>query len=321
MRMLSPVFPVSRTPMSMRRLSIVPLAALLLLTLVAPSDATAQTPGRAAPALEFPAGARAVGLGGAAQIAVADPDHLFQHPAFLGSGGFRVTGWLADVDASYLSMSTGTNAFGGTIGFGVRAAEWDGVSPAASTGGLDGIIGSGSVGRSTTAVTLGYRRGIPFDLDLGVTASLVADRADGLRDRNFAIDVGLGSSLGPIDLALTARNLGADLQVGSETPLPARYELGAAAYGYQLGPLDLGVAGRVGVRDDDETVYGGGLEVGYYPIQGRTFIARIGGQNVPEGEGSPLTLGGTFRGDDLTIDYAWRDVDGVALHTITLGWR
>jgi len=305
----------------MRRLAPATLAVLTLLALVAPHDAVAQTPGRAAPALELPAGARAAGLGGAAQIRVSDPDHLFQHPAYLGSGGFRVTGWLVDVDASYLSMSTGTNAFGGTIGLGVRAAEWDGVSPEASAGGLDGIIGSGSTGRSTSAVTLGYRRGIPFDLDLGVTASLVSDRADDLRDRDFAFDVGLGSSFGPVDLALTARNLGADLQVGTEVPLPARYELGAAAYGYQLGPLDLGLAGRVGVRDDDEAVYGGGLEIGYYPIQGRTFIVRVGGQNVPEGESSPLTLGGSFRGDDLTLDYAFRDVDGQALHVITLGWR
>jgi len=305
----------------MRRLTAAPPLAIGLLALTLPHSLAAQTPGRAAPALELPAGARAAGLGGAPQIAVADPDHLFQHPAYLGSGGFRATAWLVDVDASFLSMSTGTNAFGGTIGLGVRAAEWDGVAPAASSGGLDGLVGPGTVGRSTSAITLGYRRGIPFDLDLGVTASLVSDRADGLRDRDFAFDVGLGRSLGPIDLALTARNLGADLQVGTEVPMPARYEFAAGTYGYQLGPLDLGLAARAGMRDDEEAVYGGGLEIGYYPIQGRTFIARIGAQNVPEGEGSPLTLGGTFRGDDLTIDYAWRDVDGTAVHVITLGWR
>jgi len=297
-----------------------PLFATVLLGL-GPTALFAQTPGRAAPALELASGARAAGLGGAAQLGVADPDHLFRHPAYLGSGGFRATAWLTDVDASLLTLSAGTSAFGGTVALGIRAAEWDGAAPAGSTGGLDGIVGPGDVGRSTTAATLGYRREVPLGLELGVAATLVADRADAVRARTVAFDVGVGGEAGPVGFALSARNLGADLEFGGDVPLPTTYELGAGAYGYRLGPLDLGVAGRLGVQDDDEFVYGGGLELGYYPIQGRTFIVRVGGQNVPAGEDSPLTLGGSFRGDDLTLDYAWREVDGDAVHVITLGWR
>jgi hypothetical protein len=300
------------------------LAAPLLLALwvALPAALSAQTPGRAAPLLELPAGARAVGLGGAAQLGAADSDHMFQHPAYLGVGGFRATAWLVDASGSAISLSTGTGAFGGRVALGVRAAEWTGVSPDASAGGLDGIFDTGDAGRSTTALTLGYARAIPFDLDLGVTATLVADRVDTSRPRTVAVDVGLGTEVGPLALALTARNLGNDLEFGSTAvPLPTRYEFAAGGYGQQLGPLDLGAAVRAGIRDDDEFVYGGGLELGYYPIQGRTFIARVGGQSVPEGDGAALTLGGSYRGDELTIDYAWRDVDGLAVHTITLGWR
>jgi hypothetical protein len=302
-----------------RRLASIVAVALLA---ISPGSTAAQTPGRAAPLLELPAGARAVGLGGAAQLGAADSDHLFQHPAYLGVGGFRATAWLVDASASALSLSTGTGAFGGRVALGVRAAEWTGAAPGESAGGLDGIVETGDNGRSTTALTVGYSRGIPFDLDLGVTATLLSDRVDASRARTVAVDVGLGTEIGPLALALTARNLGSDLEFGAtDVPLPARYELAAGGYGQQLGPLDLGAAVRAGVRDDEEVVYGGGLELGYYPIQGRTFIARIGAQNVPEGDGATLTLGGSYRGDDLTIDYAWRDVDGLAVHTITLGWR
>jgi len=64
------------------------------------------------------------------------------------------------------------------------------------------------------------------------------------------------------------------------------------------------------------------VELGYWPIQGRTFIARVGAQNVPEGEASPLSLGGSFRGDRIVLDYAFRPVDGFDdLHVITVGWR
>ncbi len=304
----------------MRRL----LLRSLLLLVALPVVAFAQTPGRAAPLLELPAGARAAGLGGASQLGVQNPDHLFAHPAFLGSGGFRLSGWAIDGGATIASLSAGTGAFGGRVGVGVRAAEWNGLDPSVTEGGPDDLANRTGVGRSTVAATLGYVRDAPFDLlglDVGVTATMLAERADGDRDRLASFDVGVGRGVGPLDIALSARNLGSDVEVASGAPLPVRYELAAGGYGHRLGPLDLGLAGRIAVRDDDEIVTGGGLEIGYYPVVGRTFIVRVGGQSVPDGEASPLTLGGTFIADDLTFDYAWRDVDGTSVHVISLGWR
>jgi hypothetical protein len=305
-----------------RLLSRAILFAVPLLSAYSPLDA--QTPGRAAPLLELAPGARAAGLGGAAQLGVQDPDHLFTHPAFLGSGGFRFTAWAIDGGATIASMATGTAAFGGTIGFGVRAAEWNGSVPVDGAGGLDELVSGGATGRSAVAATVGYRRDFPFDLlglELGATATLVSDRVDDTRDRGVSFDVGVGRGIGPLDISLAARNLGGELEIPAETALPARYELALGGYGHQLGPLDVGAAGRVGVRDDDEVVFGGGVEFGYYPVQGRTFVVRVGGQSVPEGDASPVTLGGTFRGDNVVVDWAWRDVDGSAVHVFTIGWR
>jgi hypothetical protein len=65
-----------------------------------------------------------------------------------------------------------------------------------------------------------------------------------------------------------------------------------------------------------------GLQVGYWPINGRTFVGRVGVQRVPEGAGSPLTLGVAYWGDDLALEWAYRsfgDVGGT--HRFTVRWR
>ncbi|MDT8369195.1 MAG: hypothetical protein RQ745_08295 [Longimicrobiales bacterium] len=297
------------------------LSALSILLLALPAlPLTGQTPRTAAPALELPAGARAVGLGGAAQLGVDDPDHLFSHPAWLGRAGFRVAGWIMDEDASIFTLATGTSALGGRVAVGIRAAEWTGVAPGTEPGGLDRFIGEGEVGRNTTAGTVGYARDL-LGVQVGVTATLLSERADEVRERDVAFDLGLGHEVAGVNLSAVARNLGRDLDFASEVALPTTYEVGAGTYGIVLGPVDLGAAARVGVREDDHVVAGGGLEIGYFPIQGRTFIGRVGVQSVPDGDASHVTLGGSFRGDELVIDYAWREVDGTSLHVITLGWR
>ena len=99
--------------------------------------------------------------------------------------------------------------------------------------------------------------------------------------------------------------------------------LGAGAYGRQLGPLDVGLAGHLSYASE-ETVYGGGLELGYWPISGRTFVARIGVQNAPEGSAAdPFTFGFAFWGDDLVLEWAYQgfgDLD-VGTHRFGVRWR
>jgi hypothetical protein len=74
----------------------------------------------------------------------------------------------------------------------------------------------------------------------------------------------------------------------------------------------------------DEVIPGGGLEVGYWPVRGRTFVARAGVRRVPEGEGSPFSAGLAFWGDDLVVEWAWRpfgDPVDEATHRFSVGWR
>ena len=73
------------------------------------------------------------------------------------------------------------------------------------------------------------------------------------------------------------------------------------------------------------TTLGGGVELGYYPIQGRTFVARLGFQDVPEdSEAAPVTMGFAFWADDLTIEWAFRpvsDADEGGTHRFGVRWR
>ncbi len=282
----------------------------------------AQTPARGPILFEFPLSAREVALGGAPQIGSADPNHLFSSPAMIGSGGFRVSGMPMGDHFSAISMATAFNAFGGGIAVGVRTLEYEDGPAGTTGGGIDPIISGGSVGYSTQAATLGYTRDY-FGFDFGVAGTLFSERSGADRERGYSVDIGVARELGDFDLSFTARNLGEATTIrGTEVDPPVNLELVAGAYGRQLGPLDLGAAARVARRDDEEFVYGGGLEVGYYPIQGRTFIARVGAQNVPEGQASPITFGGSYLGDDIVLEYAFRSVGELGgLHVFTVGWR
>ncbi len=299
-----------------RLLSLVAGAILIALPL------QAQTPARGPILFEFPISAREVALGGAPQIGSADPNHLFSSPAMIGSGGFRVSAMPLGDRFSAISMATAFRAFGGGIAVGVRTLDYQDVAGGNTRGGIDPIVTDGPVGYSTQAATLGYTRDY-FGFDFGVAGSFFSQRSGARREGGYSVDLGVARQLGDFDLSFTARNLGATTEIdGVEIDPPINLELVAGAYGQQLGPLDLGVAGRVGRRDDEEFVYGGGLEVGYYPIQGRTFIARVGAQNVPDGRASPLTLGGSYLGDSIILEYAYRAVNELeSLHVFTIGWR
>jgi hypothetical protein len=87
----------------------------------------------------------------------------------------------------------------------------------------------------------------------------------------------------------------------------------------------VGFAAKLGLVDD-EVIYGGGIEVGYWPIQGRTFVARLGFQDVPDGgDALPLTTGFAFQGDDIVVEWAYRpfsvDAPDGGSDRFSLRWR
>lgn len=301
------------------------LALILVATPVMASTALhAQAPSRGPVVADLGFGARALGMGGAFQPDEGDSDAVFVSPALASeTGGFAV-GWQRfDTESTALSVSAAREWFGGGVFAGVRTLDYAGAGgPGGYAGGVDPLLSEGGMGAAETAVTVGYGREV-FGLRAGIAGSYLLQRFGAGNAATLAVDLGVATDVGPGRLHLTARNLGGPTTWGElEVDLPATVAAGWGAYGRPVGPLDLGGAVDVARRADGEWLVGGGLEFGYWPVRGRTFVARIGARTVPEGEASPLTLGGAFWGDDLNLDYAFQAVDGTdGIHRITLGWR
>ncbi len=264
-----------------------------------------------------------MGLGQAFQAAP-DADAVFYNPALASRAeGFALgVHWLTDAARAF-TVSAAMPWWGGGVAVGLQSLEY-GVGGASSLGigGVDRLLTDGPTAVSELAATLAFGREF-FGVRVGAAARLVDQRVGGSRRQEIVGDVGLAHDLGPGTIALAVRHLGAsDLDAQTPWDPPTDVTLGWSAYGRQVGPLDLGVATAVTRRDDGEFLYGGGVELAYWPVRGRTFVARIGGRTVPEGDASPVTFGGSYWGDVLIVDYAFQPMDGGdGLHRFTLGWR
>ncbi|HSG48878.1 MAG TPA: hypothetical protein VLA43_13750, partial [Longimicrobiales bacterium] len=304
-----PVFP---------RLAILPLLALV--SALASSAVHAQTPGREPALLELIPGARSLALGMALQVSDRDPDLAFVHPALaVGAGGIRGGYTAFGHAAGGYTLSAGTDWFGGGVAVSLHSLEYlaDPGGPGLREAGLDDFLTEppSGAGVSESAATLTYARTL-FGVQVGVSGRFFSQRFAGRRSTGEAVDLGAATSVGPLKVALSARNLGGD------SDLPEELVLGAGAYGRPVGPLDLGAAAQLRYRDDGEVEVGAGLEFGYWPIRGRTFVGRVGVRNIPEGSARPVTVGGSFWGDSLVLDYAFQPMEGLdGIHRITVGWR
>jgi hypothetical protein len=304
-------------------------AAVVAATVTAPclpGHAAAQTPEREPAVLELAPGARALGLGLAPQIGADDPDLAFVHPALAtGLDGFHIGTSLFQGGGTGYSLSAATSDwFGGGVAASLHTLEYLSLGAGRRPGGLDPLFDEdeSGVGVSEMAATLTYARNL-FGVDLGVSGRVTTQRFDGSSITTAMADVGASLPVGPLTAALSIRNVGREPELAGESlRLPTEVVLGVGGYGAEVGPLDLGLAAQLARRDDGEFLYGGGLEVGYWPIRGRTFVGRVGFRSVPEGDASPVTFGGSFWGDDLVLEYAFQPVSGEdGLHRITVGWR
>jgi len=292
----------------------------------APAALSAQAEGVLPRITQMSASTRAMALGDSYMMDAGHADVIFYHPALLTRArgfGLDVQRWGSN--SSSTAISGAMQWFGGAIGVGLRTLQYSaaGSSVLAAPPGQDDLFGFGSVPVSERVATLGYARGIPFDLDLGINANLVDERVGGSRQNVLLVDVGLARNVGPVVLGITAHDIGEKpiLDTGAK---PTRVVLGAGNYGEQLGILDYGYTATVGFSEDEVT-YGGGVEVGYWPIQGRTFVARIGFQSVPDGsEAARVTTGFAFWGDNVTVEWAFRpfsDADEGGTHRFGVRWR
>ena len=310
-------------------------APVLVAVLLAPAALSAQVRGNLPKVLTLPASTRAMGLGNAYVLTDRHADVLFYQPALLSrASGFGVDVQRWGAESSSATASAAMAWFGGGVGIGLQTLQYSAPSESVP-GGQDDLFAEGTVPVSERVATVGYGR-VLKGFEFGVAGKLVDQRVGTARNTLPLVDLGAAHGLGPFMVGLTVRDLGPqafdsdDDEAGEaegdeedEDARPTRFVLGAGAYGQEVGIFDLGVAAQVSYSSD-ETVVGGGVEIGYWPITGRTFVARVGVQTVPDGsEASPVTFGFSYWGDDLVLEWAYQDFGAVGKGTHRFGvrWR
>jgi hypothetical protein len=240
-------------------------------------------------------------------LSSAESDAIFGHPGLLNAArGIALSRvWLGAQSTAHAVSASG-EWFRGGVGFGLQALS--------------------AASYAEHAASFAYARTL-FRFRVGAVAKVVEQTYSAGRETFGAADIGLARSVGPATLAVTGRNLGPDPAFrAADQPvrLPSAVTLGAASRNAAAGPLDMLLVAHGSWVRDLPFSFGGGLEVSYWPVTGRTFAARIGFSHVDASPTTPLTLGGGFTGDRLSIDYAFQagDLDSSAdVHRVTLRWR
>jgi len=297
--------------------------AAALLALLSPAAAYGQVEGALPKVLGLPASTRAMALGNAYQPTARHSDGLFYNPALLvGSTGFGLDVQQWSGTSSSSSVSSVVPWFGGGAGVGLQVLQFE-VPTRSVPDGQDHLFSSGAVSVSERVATLGYAHEL-FGFDLGVAGKLAEVRVGGARSRVVQADVGVARGVGPIVVGLAAQDLGGR-PFGAEgddgdSAMP-RVTLGAGAYGQPVGIFDFGFSAALG-RSEARTTLGGGLELGYWPVTGRTFLARVGAASAPAGsDASPFTFGLAYWGDDLRIEWAYQAIGSSGTQRLGVSWH
>ncbi|MHB1195063.1 MAG: PorV/PorQ family protein [Longimicrobiales bacterium] len=297
-------------------------AAFALAVVALPASASAQDRGGLPKLLTLPASTRAMALGGAYQPTARHSDGIFYNPALVnGSTGMGVDVQQWGRESSAATASAALPWFGGSVAVGLQTLQL-GVGGAAIPDGEDHLFDTGGTAVSERIVIAGYARKL-FGVDWGVAGKLAEERVGAARGTATMVDVGAARGLGPVVVGVSAMDLGNRPFDGDDGFATPRVVLGAGAYGQPVGIFDVGYAAAV-TYTEDRTSVGGGVELGYWPITGRTFVARLGAQSVPsESDASPFTFGFAFWGDDLRLEWAWQDFGGGAsgTHRFGVAWH
>lgn len=239
------------------------------------------------------ASARALGLGGAFVLGSPDADALFYN---LAAGSPR--GFALGARRGHVTMAAATEWWGGIVGAGVAGASGD---PSSSIGAL-----------------VGYGRGVgPVRAALG--GRLVDAEGVGGGSSSFGLGLDASAAVEVADVVwvgASAQGLGVE-SIG-EVDLERRLTLGAATDAAPVGPLDLLAAASVGHSEGDVWDAGGGVELSYWPVPGRTVSVRIGARSA-DFDVTGYTVGAGFAGDDIVLTWGFDEL--TERHHIGLAWR
>ncbi|WP_353268118.1 hypothetical protein [Gemmatimonas sp.] len=277
----------------------------------------AQTSGRpeAPLALRVPASARYAALANAG-VSGNDADVIFYNPGMLAQArGMAVSVQRFGSQATSGSFGS-VQALGAfTIGVGVQTLDYG--APAA--GGLEAAVRTGAprlsdggpVSASSNVFVLGAARTIK-GFRLGANVKYAEERLGGSRDGVAALDVGMNRPLGPATIGVSVQNIGAGPQIGGiDGSLQTRVTIG---YGGGLFPIwerfDIGMQSQLSVERDGFVRPAGGVELGYVPVEGVSFIIRQGVRMPRERDESLVTGGFGVTVDRFSFDYAFDPVRG-----------
>ncbi|HSJ33333.1 MAG TPA: hypothetical protein VK933_17975 [Longimicrobiales bacterium] len=297
---------------------------MLLLALGAVTPADAQVRENAPLLLQLPASTRAFGLGDAYHLASADNDALFYHPGLIDAARGIGASLAIYERASLVTLSGAAEFWNGGVAFGVQSLSYS--APTRTSGafarGEAGLGDAGDVTAAELVLSAGYGRSIK-GFRVGIAGKYVETRVPGERDATVAADLGVARRIGFVTAGLSAQNLGrAPALEGEDVALPMTVTLGASTQSTTVGPLDVSAAAAVSRWEDGKIVPHAGVEVGYWPVSGRTFIGRIGIRYIDDSDIRPLTLGAGFVGDRIGIDYGVQDFDGSrAVHRVGVRLR
>jgi len=272
--------------------------------------------------LRLPASARALALGGVLPPGAATAEATFYYPAYSGqmTGSAGNVLWLG-ADTVAINAAGAGEWLGGTIAIALRSASYTAGCRCAFPATLPA---PSPVSVSERVAQVEFGRNVK-GIGLALTAKYVDQRWDLDRGARWALDASAGHPLGPIRLALAARNLGPDLHVGDATvPLARQLSLAAAPPGSAaVGPLDLLPVLQLAWEHGAPFAPAAGLEIGYWPVVGRTFFLR-GGVRRPQPSTSqrPFALGAGFNGDRIALDCAVLPLKGGrASYQVALRWH
>lgn len=306
------------------------LAPLALFGLISPLGA--QSPDRGPIILELPASTRALALGNTFALGFRDSNALFYQPGLLDRAqGQSVSIQRFSSAATLAALSTARGWFGGGVALGVQYLAYQTgsydfppeVELLSFPTGEPPLRSGGGESISELVISGGYGRQL-LGLRIGVVGKLLEQRYRSIRSTTGAFDVGVAASPGPLTVGFAAQNLGWDMPAEEDDiPLPTRFILGASTRTAPVGPLDLSLSSALGYRLDGDLIPSVGLEVGYWPVSGRTFVGRIGYRHLSGDEvAGPLNLGGAVYLDSFILEYAFQGYDsGDPVHRFGIGWR
>ena len=266
--------------------------------------AFAQAPPAAVPVLTLPSSARVAALAGA-WVAGRDQDVVFHNPA-------QLVGTRTDFSVSMArlgdkaNMASLTSVYAGgklsfTLGWGVQLVDFETTNRQNAVATVAGAV-----------LYKGFR--------IGAAGKYAADRR-GVNQHALLADVGVARNLWGGAVAVAFQNLGHSTlsDLGIEK-LPRQIAAGFSK-AQSAGPLDLALFTQVSHRCGWNSA-AAGLEAGYSWIEGLSVTGRIGVRRPERADEKPVSLGGAFTADRLTLEYALQLFDNSKRsHLVTIRWR